>query len=106
MKELRKDDIQPDTVEKHAEIPSERVHLATLKIKPGQRLWKFSMADRVISEVELVGGDVSLKGGVKYRIDYEEGYLYCTAINLKNARKKFIKRMRTFVSLAGKKYGE
>lgn len=66
-------------------------HLGKIRIKPGLALYQLSPEGEV-KEAEMdIHSVPDLKGGVskKKSIIQKEGYRYCQALNIKNAKRKF-----------------
>lgn len=95
MKELEKH--EPGRTEIVAQKQVEkRLDLATLKPKPGHRIWELDIKEGLIREVQLKDtGDLDLKRGAMgarvRKLVTRDGCLYCSALNADNADKKFMK---------------
>ena len=66
-------------------------HLGKIRVTPGLTLWQLDPEGNV-SKAELeVHSIPDLKGGVskKKSMIQKEGYRYCQALNIKNAKRKF-----------------
>lgn len=68
-------------------------HVGSLTLKPGMYLWKFNLETRECTKVEM-DVTVSFHNGKNVRrgkVTIQDKTLYCTAINKKNALRKFKK---------------
>lgn len=74
------------------EFPKKVKHLGKIRLHKGQKLWQCDLTTGKVSPVEI---DITatLTGVTKKHI-IQDGFLYDTAINLKNAERKFIKKLR------------
>lgn len=60
-----------------------------LMIKPGHRLYKYDLNTDTMSEVNRSGDTHHL-----FKAEYKKGELYASALNSKNARRKFENMMQ------------
>lgn len=63
-----------------------------IKIKPGLKLWQLDLAAKEISEIQPE------KAGIGYVLTVVPGFIYCEALNYKNADKKFGKMIQRILS--------
>lgn len=95
MKELQ------DKIQDKAKVVDERqveksVKVQSLVPKPGHRVWELDLGEKVIREAEIVRVDA--KPGVMgvKRVNMRPGCIYCTALNAKNADKRFMKMLAMY----------
>lgn len=67
--------------------------LGTIHPHKGQFLWKLNLETMQITKVEYDQVNVKMNGEVHKKLEVEDGHLYALAINGKNAKRKFIKRL-------------
>ena len=69
-------------------------YLASIRLRKGHKLWQFK--DGVVSQVKLTKTE-SIKDAVfntgitKHQVQVEKGVYYTEALNLKNAKRRFVK---------------
>lgn len=68
----------------------------------GHKLWKFDIENNIISEVEIeyrviIGMD--RKPRKQRKVQYQKGFLYCEALNKKNAAKHFVRMIEKMMDL-------
>lgn len=94
------DDVSQDKIEvlKQTEIEKKRVFVQTLKPKRGHILFEFDLVEKVVRRAEFVKPkeisflDAMETGGKKIskEVDGKENCVYVSALNQKNAEKKFL----------------
>jgi len=98
MKELQ------DKIQDKAKVVDQRqveksVKVQSLVPKPGHRVWELDLGEKVIREAEIVRVDAKPGVmGVKVvkRVNMRPGCIYCTALNAKNADKRFMKMLAMY----------
>lgn len=94
MKELDqhiKEDADKPKIE--SEVKKKQVFLGSRLVQPGQKWWQFQISNGELKEAEYENTTSSLKGKIVRKLVVKSGFLYCVAINKKNAEKKFIKQL-------------
>lgn len=99
-----------DETEIHAqaEIKSQIKKLGSIVLHPGQRIYKVNVKNLDCEEAKYEGSNSAILDGKKVvkahrKIIVEEGFYYIPAINKKNARKKFVKKLGEMREEAKKK---
>lgn len=72
----------------------EKKLVASIRLRPGLKLFSYNVENGEIKEVEFSQTVFSVeKNNVSRKVKYEENKLYVQALNLKNAKKKFKKTL-------------
>lgn len=90
------ENIQPDKTEIEAVKPikKELKLLGTIRPHKGHTMYQLNLAAGEISEAVFEEITASFKGGpVKRKLIVKQGFIYQSALNKKNAEKKFKKRL-------------
>ena len=95
MKELEKQIGLTDKVITEQVAPKFK-HIGKLKFRRGMKLYKCDITSRVIEEVEMEGV-ATMSGALKYKVEADENCMSCTALNMKNAKRKFVNQFREMV---------
>jgi hypothetical protein len=107
MKEIQ--NIQADQIELHAqkEVEKKMKVLARFKKYPNHKVWELNLLTQEIKEAEyevddtvpFVAANANLLLGqvrpMRHRLIERDGCLYEPALNIENARKKFVKKLFT-----------
>lgn len=86
-------DAMLDTRTRHEQraVVKEKQPLATFRKHRGHKIWELDMVNREITEVPFNDLTADGFGNVKKTITVKPYFLYCSALNLKNATKQFVK---------------
>lgn len=97
MKELS--NIEPDKLKVTDERPvkKESRFLGSMRSYNGHKIWQLELATTAITEVEFDSINYKLKGGTQKNIITKKGFLYCSALNIENAEKKFKKMITKMI---------
>lgn len=95
-----KETINPDKMDIRPTVPvKKQKYLATLRPKPGQKLFRLNLDT---AEIDAPGLETSVSFSVsggkpkkESKLQVEKNCLYCVALNKKNAEKKFIKMLES-----------
>jgi hypothetical protein len=68
-------------------------HVGRIKLYKGQKLYELDLKQKLIFIPTMTEEAVDITGAVRKKYVVREGCLYVTAINLKNAERKFIKML-------------
>lgn len=93
MKEVESKSQVVKEIAKAQQIANKQKLIGNLRLRKGHALYKLNFKNGVISKVDLDDPKTVSFDGVKERrkVTMEEGYLYQTALNDKNAKRKFEK---------------
>lgn len=95
---------RPDATEQHALKPvkKQKVTIAKLRPKPGQKVWQLDIDNRLISIAEEDEPKVLVLGKNRTKtirgIKYKDHHLYCVAINYANAERKFVQMLNILIN--------
>jgi len=98
MKEL--EPIQKDTVEIVAQTKQEKKETLIGSIRPHQNhsLFEYNIQSGEISLAKFTESDIHFNGGdvgqIKKKVIIKEGFIYTSALNTKNAKKKIAKLLK------------
>lgn len=81
-------------LQKQNEAKREKQFIGSLKIYKGQRLWELNFLTSDIIPVELKNSVLNLDGSVKINYTIKDKCWYCVAVNLKNAKRKFLQMLK------------
>jgi hypothetical protein len=88
------------------EIEKKHVKLFSIILGRSHSLWKMKVGVFLVEKVELGKHkkDITLDADLKptetnVKLEYEEGYIYCSALNKKNAIKHFGKQMAMITTI-------
>ena len=70
------------------QIEKQLKHIGTQRLRPGHTCFKINNATNEVMPAKKES-TANMNGGVKHKIVVEEGYSYVTALNAKNALRKF-----------------
>jgi hypothetical protein len=103
MKELE----QQTKAAKEVTIPSptEHKYLGTMRKINGLTVWKCNLATMEIAKAEFEKEEATfemakLQAGTRRKIVREQNHIYCQALNMKNAEKKFAKEINYRLAMA------
>lgn len=96
-----KDDniIDKSGMEEQVIVQQKTIQKGSFQLSPGQKVYELDLANSMIYEAELgekkalVGKDLLIRGSRD--LEVKENHIYCAAINMKNAIKKFHKMLGT-----------
>lgn len=100
MKELEISSKDNIAIVNQKEIEKKHTRLFSIFLGRSHKLWKMDIDTLIVEKVELAKHktDVVLGNDLTpteqhIKIDYQEGFLYCSALNKKNAYKHFAKQI-------------
>jgi hypothetical protein len=67
--------------------------LGTIRPHKGQSMWQLNLSSGEVSLAVYKEVSVDTKGNVRKKLITEKGFMYCTALNKRNAYKKFGKML-------------
>lgn len=67
--------------------------IGSLKPHKGQKCWELDLATGIIRPAEIKSITAELTGAVHRQIIIKPKHLYCVALNLENADRKFVKML-------------
>lgn len=103
MKIIEPNNIDKDQVELHAQQQvKKQVHVLSVRRINGLTLFRFNYQTRVIDQAPIEKHFDVVKNKEVSKVKYEDGYAYCQALNIKNAKRKFIKLIKNAIATAGK----
>lgn len=97
---MKLEEIKPDkdnVIRIQEQQIKKKKHTATIIHRPGHTLFECGIAERIIKKAEAkTFYDAGAKAYVT-KVLQKENTLYCEALNMKNAKKKFIKMFKAIV---------
>lgn len=88
MKELEK--LNPVEKEIVSQIPKQYKLLGSIRSKPGHNIYELDIREIVITKI-IPESNIDIKGFKHKKVNTKENCYYCTALNKKNAVKRFRK---------------
>lgn len=89
------EDLVPDKEMAIVNVVSEKeVFVRSIRVYPGQKLWKYNLAKKEFEVVELKNAQLVPNPNLKdetdihYTVSLEKGCIYVPALNIKNAMRK------------------
>lgn len=78
-----------------AEQKKTQQHIGKVRLHKGQQLYELDLQQQLIFIPKVEAAAVDIHGQVRKKYVVREGCLYTTAINVKNAERKFLKMLDT-----------
>lgn len=108
MKQLQqhiRESLSPHEIVAPMQRESRHEQIGSFKPYPGQKVWQLERSTGIITEAEYDESSLHLNqtilNGISAiihnKIIIKPGYLYCVAINKKNAFKQFVKQQKHFL---------
>lgn len=91
MKELQKINEDHIVITKQKEQKKEGKYFGTIKFHKGHTLYKKNVETGEISKANFEPIEYNTNGNNNRKVIIEKGYIYASALNVKNAKKKFNK---------------
>lgn len=106
MREIeQKDSLKKTEIVSQVEQKKEIKTIGSLRKIPGLILWKMNTKTFAITEVEPEKIDIDFAAAqkgittTKSRVKIDENAIYCQALNLKNAERKFLKEIKRRIGI-------
>lgn len=93
MKELKNHNPDKDSIQDIRPVKTKKKLIGQLKYIPGLSLFKLNVETLEIEKVIIESVFDINKKKSSFAVQFEKGHLYCVALNLKNAKKKFAKML-------------
>lgn len=99
MKEIEVKQKEPTKIVNQAEVKKQVQFLGSLKRQPGQQVWELNLGTRKVTvatfaEVSIVTTGPERQKGVHKKLVMKDNCIYNVALNLENAKRKFLKQLK------------
>lgn len=95
MKELENITADKTKVSEERPVRKEKKFLGSMKKHPGHKLYQLELSNGEITLAQFEQSEYHIGGGTHHKLLFKDGFIYTTALNKKNAEKKFIKIVKS-----------